>query len=421
MKELEFPYGKETLRVRVPRENLAAVLESRAERASGSEEELIERALEKPIESTPLSELVRGRERVLIITSDVTRPVPSRLTLPPLIREMKKGSPGARLTILVGGGLHRKPTQEELQEKLGEQLLDGIEVELHDAAEGDSLRHLGRLKSGLELWVNRLLTEADLIVAESFIEPHFFAGFTGGRKSVLPAVSGYESIMRNHSPERIDHPRARAGILAGNPIHEEMVEASSRVPLRFILNVVLDGERRVIGAFAGDPIKAHEKGCQFSGSLARVKAVPGDIVLTSNSGFPLDRNLYQVVKGLDSAEATASPGAVIILAARCEDGVGHEGFFRMMADSGSPEEVLRKIREGKIWEEDMWQAQILARILSRHKAIIVTEGVEPERIRGMHMEWAPSVEDALEMAFREKGRRARVTALAEGPALIPEA
>lgn len=420
MKELELPYGKQRIRIRVPEDNLAAVLEGRAQRARGNQEELIEGALQEPIASSSLSEQARGRERILIITSDVTRPVPSRLTLPPLIREIKKGSPRARLTLLVGGGLHRKPTDEELREKLGEQLPDGVEVELHDATDGGSLRHLGRLKSGLELWVNRLLTEADLIVAESFIEPHFFAGFTGGRKSVLPAVSGYESIMQNHSPERIDHPRARAGILTGNPIHGEMVEAAGKVPLRFILNVVLDGERRVIGAFAGDPIKAHEEGCRFSGSLARVKAVPGDIVLTSNSGFPLDRNLYQVVKGLDSAEATASPGAVIILAARCEDGVGHEGFFRMMADSASPQEVLQKIREGKIWEEDMWQAQALARILSRHKAIIVTEGVEPERIREMHMEWAPSLEDALEVAFREKGSRARVTVLPEGPALIPE-
>ena len=363
--------------------------------------------------------MAAGAGDVLAITSDNTRPVPSWITLPALIDQVRSSAPACSISILVGTGLHEwSPTGSELKEKMGVAVDRVDTIRIHNSKDGRSLVSKGRLSSGNELWVNSLLQEADLIVADGFIEGHFFAGFTGGPKSVLPGVSGAETIMRNHSPKNIDHLKARCGVVEDNPIHEEMREASGRAGLKFVLNVVLDRSKSIVSAFAGDPIAAHRDGSKFSLECCRVRPVLSDIVITSNGGYPLDRNLYQLVKGVSNGALTAKEGGVIVACGECRDGVGHEGFRRMLASSSSPAEFLRRLRQGEIWEEAQWEAQILAKVLERFKVVIVSNGVDRKTVESMHMMHAGSLKEGLEEAINIKPEGS-ITLLPDGPSAIP--
>jgi len=271
----------------------------------------------------------------------------------------------------------------------------------------------------MELYINKELAgEEILTVAEGFIEPHFFAGFTGGPKSILPGVAGAKSIMFNHSATRIDNPLSRSGVLEGNPIQEEMREASSKAGLRFVLNVILDENKEIVRAVAGETLAAHEVGCEMVSKYSKVSALPSEIVVTSNNGFPLDRNLYQMVKGLSAAALTVKKGGVIIIVGECIDGVGHAKFQKMLEESESPKELLLKIRSGEIDEEDQWEAQILAKVLEIAKVIVVSDGLKQNVVERMHMLHAATLEEALDMAFKLAGPEGKVTFLPRGPATI---
>jgi nickel-dependent lactate racemase len=413
------PFGRGFETCEVDDSKITGSLEPSWPSAALSQERYVSEAMARPIGSERLKHLASGMKNVLILTSDNTRPVPSRLTLPPVLEEIKQAAPSASVRILVGTGLHEwSPTDSELKEKLGSVIDRVDEVRIHSAKDKDSLIQLGQLPSGNELWVNGLTAGTDLIVADGFIEGHFFAGFTGGPKSVLPGIAGSETIMHNHSPRNIDNPNARCGVIRGNPIHEEMLEAARRVGLKFILNVVLDKSKNVISAFAGDPTLAHGQGTVFSLKCCRVTPAFGDIVVTSNGGYPLDRNLYQLVKGISNGALTAKDGGVIVACGECLDGVGHEGFRKMLASASDPSEFLRRLRRGEIWEEAQWEAQVLAKVLEKFKVIIVSRGVDRRTVESMHMAHAKSLREGLEEAFKLKPR-GRITLLPDGPSAIP--
>lgn len=339
--------------------------------------------------------------------------------MPAIISQVKDSAPDSSIVLLVGTGLHEwSPSHAELREKYGAALDDVDETTIHRAKDERSLVDLGSMSTGNQLWVNALLNRADLILADGFIEGHFFAGFTGGPKSVLPGVSGAETIMRNHSPKNIDHPNSRTGIVRGNPIHEEISEAARRVNLKFIVNVVLDKNKRIVSAFSGDFSAAHERGMEFSLGCCRVTPVPGDIVITSNGGYPLDRNLYQLVKGISNGALTASEGGVIVACGECVDGVGHEGFSKMISSSSSPAEFLRRLRSGEIWEEAQWEAQILAKVLDKFSVVVVSRGVDRRTVESMHMTYAKSLKEGMEEAFNIRPH-GRITLLPDGPSAIP--
>lgn len=379
----------------------------------------VESALSNPIGSESLAELAEKAGRILIISSDNTRPVPSKTTLPRLVAKMKKESPQASIRLLVATGLHEwSPSGSELKEKFGQALDYFEEFVIHSAKNIGSLENLGSLSTGNTLYVNTLLKEADLVVAEGYIEGHFFAGFTGGPKSILPGVSGVETIMNNHSPRNIDHPKARCGVAEGNPIYEEMLEAAHMAKLRFILNVVLDGCKRILSAFAGDAVEAHRIGRVFALKCCGVKPVPGDIVITSNGGYPLDRNLYQLVKGISNGALTAREGGVIVACGECIDGVGHQGFYEMLASSSSPGEFLSRLRSGEIWREAQWEAQVLAKVLERFRVVVVSRGVDSKTVESMHMTHAKNLKEGLEIALSLKPR-GRIILLPDGPSAIP--
>ena len=278
---------------------------------------------------------------------------------------------------------------------------------------------LGTLPSGGELIINKLAMEADLLIAEGFIEPHFFAGFSGGRKSILTGIVSAKTVLANHCGEFIAHNRARTGILQGNPIHEDMIDAAAKAELAFILNVVLDAEKKVINAFAGDRDKAHERGCQFVSNLAGVERKPADIVITTNGGYPLDQNIYQAVKGMTAAESTCKQGGVIIIAAECSDGHGGEAFYQTFKQAATVQEVMDDIlaRGRNDTLPDQWESQILARILLKFEVIMVTAA--PRRmVEDMHMKWAANMEEALELAEGIVGKGATITVIPDGVSVI---
>ena len=421
MFELDVPYARSHLRIRLPESNVAGVLAGKQNqyKTAGTQEELIESALDAPYSSPTLEELARGKRDIVIISSDHTRPVPSRVTMPILLRRIHEAAPDARVRILVATGMHRPSTHEELLHKYGDEIVDTEEIVMHVATDEDAMVKIGTLPSGGACKINAVAAQADLLIAEGFIEPHFFAGFSGSRKSVLPGIASYETIMYNHNGAFVHSERSRAGVLEGNLVHRDMMAAAEMAGLRFILNVVLNGEHEVIGAFAGDIHDAHRAGCSFVRDLAGVAAVPCDVAITTNGGYPLDQNIYQAVKGMTAAEATLPEGGVIIAIAGCEDGHGGEGFFRNIAEN-DPAAFERECIDRPAEETlpDQWTAQIFARILAHHPVILVTDLCDHEMIRAMHMTPAATVDEAIEIARSLKGADARFAIIPDGLGVV---
>lgn len=420
--EISLPYGKSEMRLSLPDSRVRAVLRSRIEQYTPplSQEDLVEQAMQNPIGSQPLHELARGKRRVTIIASDHTRPVPSKFLMPVLLREIRRGNPDAEITILIATGCHRGTTKDELIGKFGEVIVKNERIVIHDCDDMENMTLLGTLPSGGKCYVNRIATEADLLIAEGFIEPHFFAGFSGGRKSVLPGVAERSTVLANHCAEFIAQPSSRAGILHGNEIHRDMVWAAQQAGLKFILNVVLGGEKQILHAVAGDTFAAHEAGCKFLDGLCGASPAPADIVVTTNGGYPLDQNIYQAVKGMTAAEQTVNPGGVIIMLASSADGHGGEAFCRAMTEAKEipalMDEILRRDRAHTL--PDQWMVQILSRILLRARVIYVSEA-DDALVRGMHMIPAHSTEEALKIADSLLGREnAPVTVIPDGVSVV---
>jgi nickel-dependent lactate racemase len=415
---ISLPYGRGSIACTIPSDKVQAILEPKAIARATPPLEAVLEALDRPIGSERLRDLAKGKGRALLITSDHTRPVPSRMTLPLLLQEIGRGD--MEVDLLIATGLHSPPSKGEMEEKYGKENLEKFSsVEVHRSGDDDGQYRAGILSTGLELYLNKALSRDDqLVIAEGFIEPHFFAGFTGGPKSILPGVAGAKSIIKNHSAERIDDSNSRSGILDGNPIQEEMREAALKAGLSFILNVILDEGKSVVRAFAGGAIATHGVGCRTISAHNVVKASPAEIVVTSNNGFPLDRNMYQMVKGLSAAALTVKTGGIIVIAGECVDGVGHDKFYNMLVESDGPAELLGKIRNGEINEEDQWEAQILAKVLEKARVMVVSKGLDRRSAEAMHMLHSTNLEKAIDEAFEMAGPGSRVTVLPKGPATI---
>ncbi len=422
MANFKLPYYKEHISIQIDDDRVAGVLVSQAESyvPKLSEQDLVRQALSNPVDSKQLSMLAMGKKKIVIISSDHTRPVPSAITMPILLEEIRKNNKDVEIIILIATGMHRPTTEEELISKYGKEIVQNEKIIVHDAYKDEEMVFKGILPSGGELWLNKLVNEADLLVAEGFIEPHFFAGFSGGRKSVLPGIASKKTVLWNHNAKFIAHPAARAGSLEENPIHKDMIYAAGQAKLAFILNVVINGEKKIINAFSGDVTKAHAKGCEFVASLAQVKPIISEIAITTNGGYPLDQNIYQTVKGLTAGEACVNQGGVIIIASSCSDGHGGEFFYDILAKAKSPKEAFDNIvnidpSETKF---DQWEAQVLSRILIKANVIVVSNHCDPKLFTDMHMQHAFSIEEALNKAEKIVGDNKKITIIPDGIAVI---
>lgn len=419
--QISIPYGRTRLTADLPDERIAGVLTSRLEQyvPPMGERELVEAALASPIGSEPLEKLAQGKQNIVLIASDHTRPVPSKVLVPPMLSAIRRGNPDAKITILIATGCHRGTTKEELIEKFGPEIVEQERIVIHDCADEANMVTIGTLPSGGVLRINRVAAEADLLISEGFIEPHFFAGFSGGRKSVLPGIAAKETVYWNHNAEFIGSPFARTGILEGNPIHRDMVYAARTAKLAFICNVVINAKHKVVGAFAGDCELAHVAGTEFLKELCQCQRTPADIAITSNNGYPLDQNIYQAVKGMTAGEATCKEGGVIIMVAACNDGHGGESFRKTMTQDISAAEILAKIQATpkKDTVPDQWESQILARILARFHVVLVSE-TDPALVKAMKMHPAQNLSQALQIAEELLGKQCSITVIPEGISTI---
>ena len=421
MQTIQIPYYTSTLDLHVEEKNLLQVVTAKMHEydPGKSEVELIREALEHPIGTPRLRELAKGKHKVVLVTSDHTRAVPSKLTLPILLEEIRSGNPASDITILIATGLHRPTTEEEQRQMFGDAIVDHEKIAINNAFDPTQFTHVCTLPSGADFNVNKLATECDLLITEGFIEPHFFAGFSGGRKSILPGICSQETVNENHSYKAISSPYANTGVLEHNPIHEDMVCAARAVNVQFIFNVALNGEKKVIAAWAGDLEQAHAAGVAFIRKWSQCPGITGDIVVTSNGGYPLDQNLYQSPKAVATAEACAGEDGVIIMCCSCADGMGGTHFAKLIK-MGTVDEIdgyLSKIPPKETIPEQ-WCPQIYARILKKHPVILVTTYLDHEEVRKANMIPASSPDEALEIAYQMKGRDAKVVVIPDGVSVL---
>lgn len=418
---IPIPYYTSTLVLHVEEENLKAVLTAKMHgfHAEKSQEQLVLDALEHPVGSPRLRTLAEGKRKIVIVTSDHTRAVPSKITLPLLLKEIRSGNPDADITILIATGLHRPTTEEEQRRMFGDEIVDHEKIAINNAFAPEQFVELCTLPSGAVFQVNRLAAECDLLVTEGFVEPHFFAGFSGGRKSILPGICSERTVNENHSYKAVSHPRSNSGMLKDNPIHADMLCAAKAVNVQFIFNVALDGEKKIVAAWAGDLEKAHEAGVAFIRQWSQCPVVTGDIVITSNGGYPLDQNLYQSPKAMATAEACAGEDGVIIMCCSCCDGMGGAHFGQLI-QRGTPDEIdryLSSIPPEKTIPEQ-WCTQVCVRVLRKHPVILVTTFLSHDEVRKANMIPASTPDEALEIAYRLKGEQASVVVIPDGVSVL---
>ena len=414
---INLPYGSTHIAVTVPDET--TVIRARQQPALADEKGAFLAALRAPIGSAPLTELVRAQDRVAIVISDITRPTPNERIIPWLLEELAY-VPRSQVTILNGTGSHRANTREELVQMLGQEVVDTVEIVNHDAFADDTLRYLGTTSVGAPVWLNRRYLEADVRIATGFIEPHFFAGFSGGAKGVVPGLAGIKTIEVLHNAELIGHPRSTWAALEGNPVQQGIQESVAFAPPEFMVNVTLDQERHIMDVYAGHYIQAHYAGCEAVARAATVPVEqPFDIVITSNNGYPLDQNLYQNVKGMTAAAQIVKEGGAILAVAECRDGLPNHGNFKsLLSMRESPADLLAMITSPGFQVHDQWQVQKQALVQMR-AAVYLHSNVHADVVRAAQLIPVDDVQAALEQLLRHYGPRTRIAVLPEGPVTVP--
>lgn len=419
---VQLAYGREGLTVELP-EHAELLVADYPEPLSAPREALCE-ALRSPIGSPPLVELARSSRAVAIVTSDITRPVPNQLLLEVLLDELERaGCDPSLVTVINGTGLHRPGTDAELLEMYGPRVMQSCRVINHDARDDSELESVGRDPRGVEILINRAFVAADLRIVTGFIEPHLFAGFSGGGKGVMPGIAGRQTVLSNHSAAQIADPRATFGQDRGNPVFEEMRRAAELAGTSFLLDVTLDRQRQITGVFGGELCAAHDAGIELVRRHATVEvSQPFDLLVTTNGGYPADLNLYQAIKGLAAAAPAAAPGAPIVLAAECSEGVGHDSYVELLARHDTPRRLLEALsRRPEETRDDQWQAQIQAGVMLRHPVWLYSS-LEPRAVGRAHLAVCADVAQTvgrlaaeLEQTLEE---RPRIGVLADGQQVI---
>ena len=375
-------------------------------------------ACEEPVGCEPLREVIGRDDRVVIVTSDGTRPVPNRLLVPWILEEIP--APPERVTVLLGTGSHRPNSEAEIVEMFGPDVAGGVEIVNHDAFDHRRNECVGRIAGGGEVCLNRRYIEADRRIVVGFMEPHFFAGFSGGAKGVVPGVAGIGTILHIHRAALIADPRSTWGMLEENPLQREIREAVALCPPDFLLNVTLNPRKEITGFHAGHHVEAHRQGCAQVKKASMVPVPrPYPVVVTSNSGYPLDQNLYQTVKGISAAARIVEEGGTIFVASECSDGIpDHGNFADMMRIGATPADVLEYVFSLGGPVLDQWEAQMLASIL-RKADVAVHSTIGREKLEACKVRAVADLQSAIEERIRTLGRGTRIAVLPDGPLTIP--
>jgi nickel-dependent lactate racemase len=416
MKSL-FLFGKGGIEVSVPDRFDCREVRSRKAVAVADEAAAVNEALDHPIACEPLVDLARGRKTAAISVCDITRPAPNRITLPPLLARLHDaGITRDSIIILIATGLHRAATREEVEIIVGPEIAAKYRVVSHNARAREEHRYLGETHRGTPVYVDERFASADLHITLGFIEQHLMLGFSGGRKLIVPGLAAQETIKVIHSPRFIREPLATEGSIAGNPLHEELLECARMVRHDFIVDVALTQERKIAGVFAGNPVKAHAAGVEFveRACLEEVDEL-ADVVITSSAGFPLDLTFYQSAKGITAAAHIAKPGGRILIVAECAEGMGSEEYACMVKNMrGGYAEYLDQVRDLPV-EVDRWQLEKLSLAGVQNELYYYTPGVTKKDLGPLGMRWFREIDEAIAAVLRGVPEGARVALVPEGP------
>lgn len=421
--QVELAYGRSNLIIELPAENLT-VIEPRYVAGVPDEAAALLAAMREPINSPPLRQLVQPDQRIAIVFCDITRPMPNNRVLPVVLRELEEaGAQRQNITLINATGMHRPNAGPELREMLGAFVCDHYRIINHNAFDKNTQTHIGTTSFGAAVWVCREYLEADLKILTGFIEPHFFAGFSGGPKMITPGISGGETVMHAHGAKMVGDPRAVWGITFGNPIHDEIREAAAMAGSDFSLNVTLNKNHHITNVFAGEVFASHKLGCEFVRETAmRAVAEPFDIVITTNSGYPLDQNLYQAVKGMSAAALVVKAGGAIISAAECSDGIPDHGNYKdILKMAATPSDLLTLINSPDFEMFDQWEAQVQAQIQLKARVFLKNSYLSEAQIRAAMLEPVlnGSIEQTVAMLKQVYGPQATVCVLPQGPQTVP--
>ncbi|WP_425058852.1 Lactate racemase [Sporomusa carbonis] len=417
MKQVKLAYGKNGVMISVPDE--AVVIEPRNLPQLEDEKTAVLAALREPIGALPLKEIVKGKERIAIVISDLTRPTPNYKLVPWILYELAD-IPKDKFVIINGTGSHRANTREELVQMLGQEIVDTVKVINHDAFNDDELVKVGTNTYGSEVYLNKTYVESDCKIVIGFIEPHFFAGFSGGPKGINPGIAGIRTILDFHNAKMIGHPNSTWGVIEGNILQDAATQNCLLAKPDFMLNVTLNDNKEITQVFAGDVIKAHRIGCEFVKEHAMYAVdAPFDIVITTNSGYPLDQNLYQTVKGMSAASQIVKKGGSIISVSECSDGVpDHGNYAKILQMRNTPQELLEMINDESFSVFDQWQVQAQAMVQLKADCYLYST-LDPETVRKAMFKPITSVEETIDSLLAKYGKEARIAVMPLGPLTIP--
>ena len=417
--KINLAYGKTGLAIDLNDDYDITIVEPRFESGLVEPPLEINRVLQHPIKFEPLSDWIDSRHTVGVVVNDITRATPYRIILPLLLDRLSH-LPDSQVVLFNATGTHRKNTPEELAEMYGEEICDRYKIVQNDAMADDEHRSIAITRSGNEIKVNKAFIECDRKILTGFIEPHLFAGFSGGGKAVMPGLAHIDTIMHHHSPLFLDHEMATWGVTRGNPLWEEIYEAAGFLEPMFLLNVALNREKQITEVFAGDLTEAHRQGCRYVRKHAMVPVgAPFDIVISTNSGHPLDLNLYQSVKGMSAARQILKKKGSLVMAADCYDGIPEHGSYgSLLSEAKTPAELIRKIQKKGYRMQDMWQAYIHAKICRDVDVHFYTRELSSDQLRSAFLTPCENIEATVDRLVRKHSGNARICVLPEGPQTI---
>ncbi len=417
---IDLAYGRHGLRVNFPKNRTTVVAPQYTPGLCNPSDALLA-AIRSPINTMPLRKLALPGMNVAISVCDVTRAQPSRIMMEALLNELSGIVSMGNITVLIATGTHRPNTRAEQEKMLGPEILAAVEVMNHSANDQSSLIDIGLVGNSVPVRLNRRWMEADLRITTGFVEPHFFAGFSGGPKMVAPGLAGLDTILTLHDSVRIGHPAATWGVTYGNPVHDDIRAIAANTGVNFSIDVTLNSDQEITSVFAGELVSEHRAACEYTKHQV-MQAVDElyDVVVTSNSGYPLDQNLYQSVKGMSAAARVVQPGGVIVCATECSDGIpDHGNYANLLASRDSPAEILEMIESSPHTVPDQWQVQIQAKILQRARVLVKADGLTDSEIIAAHFEPIRDVSDGSSAGSDQAGPAARVCVLPQGPQTIP--
>ena len=419
--KVDLSYGLQGLEIEIPETpGFLGVLRPRKAPPLEDPAAAVAAALKTPLAAPPLKKIAENRQNACIVISDITRPVPNPLILPPLIKEIEdSGIPSEAITILIATGIHRPNQGDELIGLVGREIAEKYRIINHFSKQPEDMATVGEIEEGVPALINKHYLNAELKVLTGFIEPHMWAGFSGGRKSILPGISSLETLEYMHGPEMIADPGTVYGNLVDNPFHDAGLKVMQKAGADFIVNVTLDSEKRVTRVFAGDPVQAHLEGCRFLAPYCSLTLdEPLDFIITTNSGAPLDCNLYQTVKGITGAAPVVKEGGEIIIASACSEGAGSPEYKKILEMIDTPEDFLKRLMAREFFIADQWCAQETYQVVVKHPVWLYSEGLTAEEISRYHMTPVDSIEKAVSRLLEKYGPKARWAVVPDGPLLI---